>query len=432
MREVLRDIFLAALRDLDLPTRMRKSIWVKGTVLEIGSDLYALDRYRRIRALAFGKAAAEMAATLNLLMGAGRVRGLVVPSAEPRERLPGFQYVVGGHPYPNAQSREAAEAALALAKESADARTLLLFLISGGGSALLEKPLFEDISLEDLAAFYRLLVTCGANIFEMNVLRKHFSAIKGGRLALAAYPAQQVTLYVSDVPADKPSTVASGPTMPDESTVAECLQVAERYNMAERLPEPYRRRLLLREIPETPKPGDPHFANSHYYPVLSNADGIAALLRQAEERGWKTEADLSCDDWPLEKAAGYLLEKLRSLRQQAGVPACLISGGELSCPVTGDGVGGRNQAFALWCAMQMEGENLAVLSAGTDGVDGNSPAAGAVADGATVARARALGLDPGDAFRRSDSYTFFAALGDTLVTGPTGNNVRDLRLLLAG
>ncbi len=432
MHQILRNMFLQALRELDLSARMRHSIWVKGTVLEIGGDLYALDRYRRIRALAFGKAAAEMAATLNTLMGAGRVKGLVVPSAEPRERLPGFQYVVGGHPYPNANSLEAAEAALALAKESADRQTLLLFLISGGGSALLEKPLFEDISLEDLAAFYRLLVTCGANIFEMNVLRKHFSALKGGRLALAAYPAQQVTLYVSDVPADKPSTVASGPTMPDESTVAECLQVTERYNMAERLPEPYRQRLLSREIPETPKPGDPHFANSHYYPVLSNADGIAALLRQVQERGWKAEADLSCDDWPLEKAAGYLLEKLRALRQQAGGPACVISGGELSCPVTGDGVGGRNQAFALYCAMQMEGENLAVLSAGTDGVDGNSPAAGAVADGATVARARTLGLDPADAFRRSDSYTFFAALGDALVTGPTGNNVRDLRLLLAG
>ena len=431
MRELLRQIFLDALRELELPLRMQAGIWVKGTVLEVSGDLYALDQYRSIRVVAFGKAAAEMAATVDQIMGAGRVRGLVVPSAPPRQSLPHFRYIVGGHPYPNAESLEAAEAALTLATE-ADEQTLLLFLISGGGSALLEKPLFDDIPLEDAAAFHRLLVTCGANIYEMNVLRKHFSAVKGGRLALAAYPAKQLTLYVSDVPADKPSTVASGPTMADESTVAECLEVAKRYGMAAQLPEPYGRRLGSGEIPETPKPGDRRFANCYYRAILSNADGIASLLRLAEARGWKPESDLSCDDWPLEKAADHLLGKLRVLRRQASGPVCLISGGELSCPVTGDGVGGRNLAFALYCATKIEGENIVVMSAGTDGVDGNSPAAGAVADGTTLARARVGGMDPVAFFRRSDSYTFFAALGDALVTGPTGNNVRDLRLLVAG
>ena len=437
MRELLRQMFLDALRELELPLRMQAGIRVKGTVLEVSGDLYALDQYRSIRVVAFGKAAAEMAATVDQIMGAGRVSGLVVPSAPPRQRLPQFRYIIGGHPYPNAESLEAAQAALKLAAAltlatKADEQTLLLFLISGGGSALLEKPLFDDITLEDAAAFHRLLVTCGANIYEMNVLRKHFSAVKGGRLALAAYPAKQLTLYVSDVPADKPSTVASGPTMADESTVAECLDVAKRYGMAAQLPEPYQRRLGSGEIPETPKPGDRRFANCHYRAILSNADGIASLLRLAEAPGWKAEADLSCDDWPLEKAADHLLDKLKALRRQASGPVCLISGGELSSPVTGDGIGGRNLAFALYCAMKIEEENITMMSAGTDGVDGNSPAAGAVADGTTMARARAAGMDPVAFFRRSDSYTFFAALGDALVTGPTGNNVRDLRLLVAG
>jgi len=447
MRNVLKEMFLNAMRELDLPARMRSRICAKGQVLEVAGDLYALDQFDRIQAIAIGKAASEMTATLDDLLGAGRAGGLVVPSAEPKTRLPNFRYVVGGHPYPNRGSLEAAKAALELASASASPRTLLLFLISGGGSALFEKPLFDDITLDDLAAFNRVLVTCGANIYEMNVLRKHFSAVKGGRLALAAHPSRQCTLYVSDVPAGKPSTVASGPTMPDESTVAECLEAAAGYGLFERLPEPYARRLrAARElmsggpagkpasdcpIPETPKPGDSRFATSRYYPVLSNEDGIAALARQAEQRGWAVEIELGCDDWPLEKAADHLVARLDGLRQAANRTACVISGGELSSPVRGDGKGGRNQAFALYCATRIAGQKMAVLSAGTDGIDGNSPAAGATACGSTLRRAGEKGLDAQAFLRNSDSHSFFAALGDAIVIGPTGNNVRDLRILVA-
>jgi hydroxypyruvate reductase len=430
MRETLRKMFMQALWELDLPARMKERIWAKGTVLEISGDLYPFDRLRDIRVIAFGKAAARMAATIDEILGAGRARGLVVPSAPPRQPLPNFQYIVGGHPYPNAHTVEAGEAALRLAA-GATPDTMFLFLISGGGSALLDKPLFDDISIDDLAAFNRVLVTCGANIYEMNALRKHFSAVKGGRLALAARPARQATIYVSDVPADKPSSIASGPTMPDESSVAECQAIAARYGMLQRLPAAYAARLHSGDLPETPKPGDPRFANSRYYAVLSNQDGLEALKRLGERQGWKTEIDVNCDDWPLARAADYLLEKLRGLRRQAGGAVCLISGGELSCPVTGSGIGGRNAAFALYCATKIAGQPMAVMSAGTDGIDGNSPAAGAVAAGDTVARAHALGLDPAESFRQSDSYTFFAELGDEIVTGPTGNNVRDLRMLVA-
>ena len=438
MRDLLRQMFLDALRELDLPSRMKQRVWAKGSVLEIAGDLYALDQVSRLRLVAVGKAAVQMAATVDELLGAGRATGIVVaplPGVSRSGQLPNFRYFTGGHPYPDAGSLEGAAAALELLR-GCEAQALVLFLLSGGGSALFEKPLFDDITLEDLAGFNRVLVTCGANIYEMNVLRKHFSAVKGGRLALAAFPAQQVTLYVSDVPADKPSTVASGPTMADESTVADCLAVVERYSLLANLPEPYRRRLAskaaaLEEIPETPKPNDRRLQRSRSYAVLSNADGVDALLQRARTQGWEIEADLSCDDWPLEKAADYLLQKLRDMRARAARPACLISGGELSCPVTGSGLGGRNQAFALYCAQRIAGEGLTVLSAGTDGIDGNSPAAGAAADGATIERARSAGLDAEAAFANSDSYTFFDALGDTIVTGPTGNNVRDLRILLA-
>jgi hydroxypyruvate reductase len=447
MRNVLKEMFLQALRELDLPGRLRQQVWAKGSVLEIGGDLYALDQLERIRAIALGKAAAEMAAALDEALGVGRATGLVVSSAEPGTRLPNFRYVVGGHPCPTAASIEAANAALELAGRSAGECSLLIFLISGGGSALLEKPLFDDITLEQAAAFHRLLVTCGVGIYEMNVLRKHFSAVKGGRLALAAYPARQCTLYVSDVPTGKPSTIASGPTMPDESTVADCMAVTERYGLVDSLPAPYACRLRWAAerlkggkpaadtpeypIPETPKPGDPRFEHSRYYSVLSNQDGIDSLARQAAQRGWAVEVDLSCDDWPLEKAADALMARLRDLRQRSGKPSCVISGGELSSPVTGSGAGGRNQAFALYCATKIAGEKTAMLSAGTDGIDGNSPAAGATACGSTLRRAAEAGLDPLAYYRNSDSYSFFEALGDAIVTGPTGNNVRDLRVLVA-
>ena len=417
-KTLLAGMFREALGRLDLNGRMASEV----------SGLFG--QYRDIRVVALGKAAAEMAASFDALIGPGRSTGIVAtttPAASPR---PNFRYFVGGHPYPNAQSFQAAGAALDLL-EGAGEDCSVVFLISGGGSAALEKPLFDDISLDDAAEFHRALVTVGANIYEMNVLRKHFSAVKGGRLAVAACPARQVTFYVSDVPPGRPSTIASGPTMPDESTAAECDEIVARYGLLRKFPSSYRVHFERSSIPETPKPGDPRFANSRYVALLSNQDGVDALLDLARARGWAADADISPDDWPMERAAEHLLGRLRAMPVLPERPACLISGGELSCPVTGDGVGGRNQAFVLYCAMKIAGEKIAVLSGGTDGVDGNSPAAGAVADGSTVERARAAGLDPRRFYERSDSHSFFSSLEDTIVTGPTGNNVRDLRILLA-
>ena len=309
---------------------------------------------------------------------------------------------------------------------------LLIYLLSGGGSAICERPISETISLEDCREFYRLLVTCGANIVDMNVLRKHFSAIKGGRLAQAAHPARQVTLYVSDVPADRPSTVASGPTMPDESTVEDCYAIAKRLKLAGHFPGSIQDMFDQSTIPETPKPGGAVFQDSSWHCLLGSEDGLDRLAAQAESKGWVCRRDMSVDDWPLERAVEHLLGEIEELRSQyPGRTVALLTGGELSWPVTGHGMGGRNQAFVLACVERIAGCNIAVVSAGTDGVDGNSSAAGALADGHSAGRASKLGMDPGDYQQRSDSYHFFEQLDDLVITGPTGNNIRDLRMLVA-
>jgi hydroxypyruvate reductase len=335
------------------------------------------------------------------------------------------------HPYPDVRSQDAAEKILQLCKDS-DEKTLLFFLISGGGSAMVEAPLDKSVTLADLTELNRVLVRCGATIEEMNAVRKHLSAVKGGRLAEAAPKAHKVTLLLSDVPEGSWATIASGPTLADPTTVETCYEVAARYDLLPRLPASIRALFDERKLKETAKEGAAALQRSLALVLLSNKDAVEAARAAAERRGCAVELELSCDDWDVPRAVDFLLARLAELQKKnEGKPVCLISGGELSSPVLGDGRGGRNQAFVLDAVEKIAGRGIAVLSAGTDGVDGNSPAAGAVADGETIARARRHGLDPMDYSRRSDSYSFFERLGDALVTGPTGNNLRDLRILLA-
>jgi hydroxypyruvate reductase len=256
--------------------------------------------------------------------------------------------------------------------------------------------------------------------------------VKGGRLAVAANPATKITLAVSDVPAGKESALASGPTLPDPTTVADAKRVLEEYSLREKLPAILRRRFDEGKIPETPKAEALAFQNAHFMLLLGMDDLFHPAHHAAEAKGFIACCDNSTDDWPVEKAAGYLLDQLEELRRtHRGQRVALIADGEVSSPVTGDGIGGRNSAFVLACVEKIAGKKIAVLSAGTDGLDGNSPGAGAVADGETLEMARAIGLDPGDAFRRSDAFGFFSRFEDVIVTGPTGNNLRDLRILIA-
>ena len=431
MKADLREILLHTLDSLSLDKVMPRRITCREGILAVGEERVDLSRRRKVICVSIGKAALRMAEQFAGIVKPHVVSGVVVSSIPPDLELPYFLHYTGGHPYPNAESFHAASVVLELVGDLRR-EDLVVYLLSGGGSAICEKPIAADISLDDSREFFRLLVTGGANIVEMNVLRKHFSAIKGGRLAEQADPARQMTLYVSDVPSDQPSTVASGPTMPDESTVEDCRELAQRLGLLDRFPASIRRMFDESTIPETPKPGGERFAHGSWHNLLGNQDGVDALRGQAASRGWVVEEDLSVDDWPYERAVEHLVGRVEGMRQaHPGKIVALLTGGELSVPVTGDGMGGRNQAFVLSCARRIAGENIAVISAGTDGVDGNSPAAGAVADGETIARARAAGVDADDYERRSDSFHFFEKLDDLLMTGPTGNNIRDLRALVA-
>ena len=428
VRDVARNIFLKSLKEASISRGFSRHLECEHGVLRICEDLYNLQLYSRVLVLSLGKAGHTMVEALSQQVGES-LEGIVATSVEPPSQLRGFRYFRGGHPTPNAESIQAANAMLR-AVESQAASSLVIFLLSGGGSSIVEKPIDDEISLDDLVATYRALVHSGAPIAEINAVRKHLSAVKGGRLAQAAFPAQQVSLLVSDVPDKTPDALASGPTMPDSTTVEDCYRIAEKYDLLAQLPKSTRELFERRALDETPKSDDPAFTRARWWTVLSNQTAIEEASNAAEGAGLIVSVDNACDDWDYQKAADYLLQKLRDLRQQFS-PVCLISGGEVTVKVTNGGVGGRNQQFALVCAEKIAGENITVISAGTDGVDGNSPAAGAVVDGSTVERAQKMGFDLRKSLKEFDAYPLLRAIGDAIETGPTGNNLRDLRILLA-
>ena len=428
MREAALSIFCHALDEASIEKGFSRHVHYERGILRVCEDLYDLYSYSRVMCISLGKAGHTMVEALAGMVG-GSLEGIVASPVEPAMQVRGFRYFRGGHPTPNAESVEAARAMLK-ALDALPASSLVIFLISGGGSSIVEKPMDDEISLADLVEIYRALVHSGAPIAEMNAVRKHLSAVKGGRLAQAAYPAQQVSLLVSDVPDSTPDALASGPTMADSTTVEDCYRIAQKYELAKQFPPSTRELLERHALEETPKTDDPAFVRARWWTALSNQAAVEQASIAAERAGFFVHSDNSCDDWDYDRAADYLLGKLRELRKQAS-PVCLISGGEVTVKVRDGGTGGRNQQFALACAEKIAGENITVLSGGTDGIDGNSPAAGAVVDGSTLERARALGLHVRSAISSFDAYPLFQALGDAIEIGPTGNNLRDLRILLA-
>lgn len=428
MRDTAREIFRYALAESSIAKSFARHVRCERGILRVREDLYDLQSYGRVLVISLGKAGHTMVEALLEQAGAA-LEGIVATSVEPASQVRGFRYFRGGHPTPNSESIQAASAILKVL-DAQTAASLVIFLLSGGGSSIVEKPIDNEIALDDLVATYRALVLSGAPIVEINTIRKHLSAVKGGRLAQAAFPAHQVSLLVSDVPDDTPDALASGPTMPDSTTVEDCYRIAEKYALLRQLPGSTRELFQRHALEETAKSDDQAFSRSRWWPLLSNRTAVQAAHEYAESAAFVVHVDNSCDDWDYHRAAEYLLGRLRELRKQFG-RVCLLSGGEVTVRVTDGGIGGRNQQFALACASRIAGENITVLSAGTDGVDGNSPAAGAVADGTTLERAQARGLDLRAALKKFDAYPPFDALGDAVVTGPTGNNVRDLRILLA-
>lgn len=429
-------LFRTALAELDIRTRMAETVKCIDGRLVIEQHIYKLSDYRRVGVIALGKAACPMAYSLleqvSGLKLSSPITGLVVSAAIPDVRSPDLTYLTGGHPLPTAESRVAAEAVLEFLSDFGSG-DLVIFLISGGASAMLEKPLRDDITIEDTTAFYKALVHSGLSIMQINCLRKRVSAVKGGRLALAAAGADQISLIVSDVPNDDLSMVSSGPSLPDTCSPAKLRNLLRSTSLLMDIPESVRRLLDSTQLPEPPRATDEAFRKSCVVCLFSERELAEVTARIARSHGYKAVVDNTPDDWEYSEAAEYLLNRLHSLAAE-NPKLCLISVGELSIPLKEPiGTGGRNQHFALECALRLPifSADATVLSAGTDGVDGNSPAAGAVVTRHTYEQAIAMELSPEKASAAFDSFPFFQQLGLSIMTGPTENNLRDLRILLS-
>jgi glycerate 2-kinase len=427
-REAAAAIWRAALAAGDVGPLIRRHLRVDGRILKAGPLHLDLDRVRRILVLGVGKAGAAMAASAETVLG-GRVSGgFVVVKDGYRVATARVEVVEAGHPVPDARGVAASARVLELAT-SATADDLVLFLVSGGGSALTPAPA-PPVTLEEKQALTRLLLAAGATINELNAARKHLSRFKGGLLARAAAPATVLTLALSDVIGDPLDVIASGPTAPDPTTYADALAVLDRRGVLEGAPRAIVERLRAGAggaLAETPKPGDPVFARVTNLVIGNNALVADAAAAEAERRGYRPHVLTRALQGEARDTARDLVARARALP----APAALIAGGETTVTVRGRGRGGRCQEFALAAALALEaGESLVVLAAGTDGTDGPTDAAGGVVDAATLARGRAAGADAARALADNDAHAFLSAAGACIVSGPTNTNLLDLYLIL--
>ena len=445
LRLAAREIFDETLRAVDAGDAVRRAVRLEGPRLNVRDTSIDIVN-RKVYSIAIGKAAFTLAYALEQALGEAFTAGFMsgsVPGSNalglkgmPEWARPTrWRWCEGGHPLPTKTSLLAAGEAFALLYLANQERALVVFLISGGGSAMIESPISEHISLSDLRAANEALVNCGASIGEINAVRRAFSAIKGGCLAARAPNCDQITLIVSDVPAGEERNVASGPTLTPPADAPDARDVIARFKLRAQLPE-----TILRVIDAEPRPSEVKSERlREHFVLLDNNDALEAAAEAARRRGFIIKNAENISDQPIEEGCALLLARLRAL-SESDYPdkpgsVCLISGGEFACPVSGDGIGGRNleTALRLACSSNLslsDSEHFVALCAGTDGVDGNSPAAGAIVDNTTLQRARAIGLNAEDFLKRSDAYSFCVALGDAIATGPTGTNVRDLRILL--
>lgn len=438
LRTAAREIFDEALRAVDAAEAIRRGVELAGSRLKVSDLQIDLDAHQ-IYYIAIGKAAMSIGVALEDQLGNRIAQGLIAGGDGRRIQNRGStlslfrrRWYQGGHPLPNKRSLSAGSYAVDLLARANQHEALLIFLISGGGSAMLEWPVSEDITLANLRIANKVLVSCGASIAEINSVRRAFSAVKGGKLAARASNCDQITLIVSDVPKGQEWNVASGPTISPPPNAPLARDVIDKYSLRNQLPAS-----IVRAIDsETLSQPEATTKLRHQIVLLDNDTALEAAAAAARARGFVTEIASDISDQPIQEGCESLvrrLEDVRSSHRGSNRSVCLISGGEFACPVRGTGIGGRNLETALRLAMSQRfaTSNAAALCAGTDGIDGNSPAAGAIIDSSTLNRARAIGLDADDFLRRSDSYSFFAARGDAITTGATGTNVRDVRILLA-
>jgi hydroxypyruvate reductase len=439
LRQDAARIYQAALEAVGPYDAVKRALDLQGSQLRVAGETLDLAAFNKIVAVGAGKAGAPMSQALEAVLGDRLETGLVVVKdghAEPTETI---EIVEASHPVPDQRGVEAAGRIASLLEEHRAPDTLVFCLLSGGGSALMVSPA-QGISLADKQETTRLLLSCGADIGQINAVRKHLSQVKGGQLARLACPGRVITLIISDVVGDYLDVIASGPTVADTSTWQDCQRILNDYRIWDQTPPAVRARIeqgLAGGTPETPKAGDAELAGVRNLIVAGNIQALNAASAQARELGYRPlilSSTIEGDTAEVARVHAALAREVRSTANPLEPPCCLISGGETTVQL-GDnpGQGGRNQEFALAAAQAIEGlENVLVVCLGTDGTDGPTDAAGALADGRTMARAREAGLDPKRHLSGHDAYPFFAKLDDLIVTGPTRTNVMDLRLVMVG
>jgi hydroxypyruvate reductase len=440
MKRMAKVIFSRAVSAVDPAQRLKDMIRIeKGRLLiktvEDSEKVFHLDAFKKIFLIGTGKASASMAQAIERIFGDRITKGIITTKYGHILPLEKTEWIECGHPLPDQKGLEGARKVQALLKESGPG-DLVIFLLSGGGSALLPLPA-EGITLEEKQQVTQFLLDCGADIKEINTIRKHISQIKGGWLARWAFPSAVIGLILSDVVGDPLDVIGSGPTVPDVSTFEEAWDIFKKYDLIGRIPSSIRNHLLRGKegkVEETPKPGEKTFKKVYNYLIGSNILALRAAETEASSLGLNTLILSSSIVGDTREAARFhaaIAKEVIFSGNPLPRPACIISGGETTVTVKGHGRGGRNQEFALAGALEINGlEKVVLLSGGTDGTDGPTDASGAVADHTTVRRARAAGLDPKAHLEKNDAYPFFQRLGDLLITGPTHTNVMDVRILL--
>ncbi len=439
MRKDALAIFNAGVAAVDPALCISKSCKIKDNSLAIAGHRYDLERFDRIMVIGAGKASAAMGGAMESILPdpiRGRItHGLIITKYGHSVPLKKIKVIEADHPVPDEAGAAAAKKLLEIA-ETADENTLVINLISGGGSALTPLPA-GGITLENKQETTDALLECGAAIHEINTIRKHLSRFKGGQLARAVHPAIMINLVISDVVGDDLSTIASGPAVPDTTTFRECLDIVRKFGLETGLPAPVLNHLnqgAAGKSPETPKPGDPVFSNIHHHIIADNMAALKAAQKKADQLGYNSlvlSSMIEGETREVSKVHTAIAKEVVRSGHPVAPPACILSGGETTVTIQGNGKGGRNQEFALACVSDIAGlENTVILSCGTDGTDGPTDAAGAIADHTTLSRAKALGLDPDRYLSENNAYPFFSQLNDLVKTGPTRTNVMDIRIIL--
>jgi glycerate 2-kinase len=431
------DIFKAGLEAVDAYKAVDNFIKRNGDSLSVGNLKINLQKVRKIIVIGGGKASVNMAKAIEKKLK-GRINaGLVNAPYGSTQTTKIIKINECSHPIPDKEGKRGVEGMVAHLKNVKE-QDLVICLISGGGSSLMPYPV-DGVSLEDRKRMIETLLKCGATIEETNTIRKHLSFIKGGGLAKLAYPAETLTLIISDVVGDRLDTIASGPTVPDRTTFRDCWKVIKKYHLKDKLPPAIAKHLkegLNKKIPETPKKNDPAFKKAHNFIVANNLKALKAARNKARELGYRTLILSSCiqgEAREVAKVYAGIAKDIRNSRIPLSPPCVIIGGGETTVTVKGSGKGGRNQELALSFAREAKGiKNILFISAGTDGIDGFSDAAGAYAEGETFLRAEGKELSIKDFLDNNDSYNFFKKLHSLILTGPTGTNVMDMHILIVG